>query len=238
VGEISGNISASHPLSLAGSCSTRWQRPRPDSAHFVAVYLGRITVRTDYLEPRAQTHRRADNYFGRTHSPASPKRFKLIYLAGGLSLVLSFLLTLQFTKPSSSPGAGLATLASSAVHDSRSLMAAVKAAGLRGSPKVKGDIDEIKRLDADRVSLKGWAAEIGHGGTPLSVVAFAEGHGTTPIETQGTHANLTPALGLSDAGADNVSFQGSLTCRRGEKLIVVAVTQDNNYGYFGSRVCP
>ena len=189
-----------------------------------------MTVRINYLEPRAQTRRRA------TRSP--PKGFRLIYVAGGLSLVLSFLLTLQLTKPSSSSSPSLATLASSAVHDSRSLMAAVKAAGLRGSPKVKGDIDEIKRLDTDRVSLKGWAAEIGHGGTPLSVVAFAEGHGTTPIETKGTHPNLTPALGLSDAGADNVSFQGSLTCRRGEKLIVVAVTQDNNYGYFGSRVCP
>jgi hypothetical protein len=198
-----------------------------------------MTVRMDYREPRVQTRSRADGYFGQTNStPSQQRRSRLIYLAGGLSLVLSFLLTLQLTKPGNPASASLATLASSAVRDSRSLMAAVKAAGLKGSPKVKGDIDEIKRLDIDRVSLKGWAAEIGRSGIPLSVIAFAEGHGTTPIETQGTHPNLTQSLGLSDAGAENVSFQGSLTCRRGEKLIVVAVTPDNNYGYFGSRVCP
>ena len=195
-------------------------------------------MRIDDLQLRAQTRRKIDGYSGPSKS-TSPlrKRSGLVYVAGALSLLFSFLVTLQLTKPGKLPGSGIAALASSVVRDSRSLMAAVKAAGLRGSPKVRGDIDEVRRLDVDRVSLKGWAAEIGHGG-PLSVIAFAEGRGTTPIETEGSHPDLPPKLGPSDAAANNASFQGILTCRRGEKLLVVAVTQDNSYGYFGSRLCP
>jgi hypothetical protein len=166
------------------------------------------------------------------------RRSGLFYVAGGLSLMLSFLITLQLTKPGKLPGSSIAALAGSVVRDGRSLMAAVKAAGLRGSPKVRGDIDEIIRLDVDRVSLKGWVADIGHSDAPLSVIAFTEGRGTIPIETEGTHANLAPKLGRSDAVANNASFHGILTCRRGEKLLVLAVTQDNSYGYFGSRLCP
>ena len=198
-----------------------------------------MAVRTDYLQPRVHKRRKTDGYSARVRSK-SPQRNRsiLLYAAGGLSLVCSFIVTLQLTKPAKPPSAGVAALASSAVRDSRALMAAVKAAGLKGSSNVKGDIDEITRLDVDRIFLKGWAAEIGHGGTPLSVIVFADGRSTAPIETRGTHPNLTHALGISDAAAENVSFEGTLTCRRGEKLIVVAVTQDNDYGYFGSRLCP
>ncbi len=171
----------------------------------------------------------------------SPRRTPswLIWIAGGLSLVLSFVITLQLTKPADPPSPAVAALASSFVSNSRTMMAAVKAAGLKGSPNVKGAIDEIEKLGGDRVLVKGWAAEIGNGGAPLGVVVFVDGASRLTTQTRGARADVVHAVGISDAAtAVNVSFQGSLTCRRGQKLFVVAVTDGGAYGYFRPRVCP
>jgi hypothetical protein len=166
-------------------------------------------------------------------------RFWLTSMAGGISLVLSFVVTMQMTKPRRPLSPGLTALMGSVVSDSRTLMAAVKAAGLKGSSKVKGSIDEVKRLDGDRVLVKGWAAEIGNSGTPLSVIFFADGKSQLTVETEGQHPDVAQALGLSDApAAMNVSFQGRLACSRGQKLMVVAATSNDSYGQFGSRACP
>jgi hypothetical protein len=196
-------------------------------------------VRIDYLEP-LQTRRNSAAGYLRQSTPRSqpPRSSGLVYVTGGLSLVLSFLVTLQLTKPGRLPDAGAATLASSVVHDLRTLSTAAKAAGLKASPNVKGDIDEIQRLDIDRVSLKGWAAKVGSGRTPLSVITFVAGRSNTPIAVEAMHPSLTQPRGFSDAAAENNSFQVTLTCHRGEKLLAAAITQDNEYGLLGLRLCP
>ena len=162
-----------------------------------------------------------------------------IWIAGGLCLVGSFVVTLQLSKPSRPPSPAAKALANSRVSDGRSLIAAIKAAGLRSSPNVKGAIDTIERRGSDRIVVKGWAAEVGNGGTPLDVLVFVDGANSLTTQTEGERADIVHAVGLLDAAsATNVAFAGSLACSRGQKLMVVAVTQGGDYGYFRPHVCP
>jgi len=160
-------------------------------------------------------------------------------LAGLLCCALSFAVTLQAIAPKP-PSTAAAALAHAFVADSRSLIAAIKAAGLRESQNVRGAIDTITRLSHDRVSVTGWADEAGNDRAPLDVLVFVDGENKLTIQAAGARTDGAGARGLSDAApAHNVSFQGSLACAHGQKLIVVAVAETSgDYGYFSPRVCP
>jgi hypothetical protein len=145
---------------------------------------------------------------------------------------------MRLTKPDRPLTAAMTMLAGSTVSDLGSLMTAVKAAGLKGTPDVRGAIDEITRLHNDQVSLKGWAAEVAGGPSPLTVMVFVEGKNKLTMETDGRRPDVTDALGLSGNAAADVAFEGNVTCSRGQKLIVVAITRSDVYGQFGSRLCP
>lgn len=163
----------------------------------------------------------------------------IVYVACVLLLFLSFFITLRLIRSDMPPRVALTVLAQSAVTDPHSLMAAVRAAGLKGSPEVKGNIDGITRIDGKRVRLTGWAAQLGRDRAPLAVIGFVDGTASFAVETAGAHAHVDQVLGLSAANtATNVSFQGVLACARGQKLIVIAVADNNAYGYFGTRTCP
>ncbi len=161
-----------------------------------------------------------------------------MWIAGAFSLGTSFFVTLELTKPAKPPPPAVAAMARSTVSDWRTLMAAIKSAGLTGSQNVKGTIDAITRLDDRRVWITGWASEIG-GASPLHILVFVDGKNSLTMRTQGRHADVIGALGLSDAAtARNVSFRGPVACARGQKLIVVAVADSLDYGYFSPRECP
>jgi hypothetical protein len=162
----------------------------------------------------------------------------LVCVAGGLIFVICFATAMRSTRPQRPPTPAMTALAGAAISDLRSLMAAVKVARLRGAPDVKGAIEELTRLDDDHVTLKGWATDVSGGGSPLTVMVFVDGRNTLTMETAGRRPQIGEALGLSDAAAANVSFQGNLTCSRGQKLIVVAVAPSDVYGHFGTRLCP
>jgi hypothetical protein len=160
------------------------------------------------------------------------------WLFGGAVVALSFFATMRLTRPVKPANPGIAVLASSVISDAKSLMSAVKAAGFKGATSVRGSIDEIRRLDNDRVSVKGWAVETSNANVPLTVMMFVDGRHKLTTETSGPHAGAIQAVGLPDAAsAINVSFEGTLACGRRQKLIVVALADDNAYGYFGSRFC-
>jgi hypothetical protein len=161
----------------------------------------------------------------------------LTLAAGGLAFAVSFVVVMRLTHPARPPTSAMMVLAGSTISDLGSLMAAVKLAGLRGTPDVKGSIDELTRHDND-VTLTGWAAEIAGGDAPLAVMVFVDGRNKLTMQTSGRRPDVSAALGLSDAASANVAFQGSLTCSRGQKLIVVAVAQRDVYGQFGTRLCP
>ena len=159
-------------------------------------------------------------------------------LSGTLCCVLSFVVTLQLIRPKP-PSTAAAALAHAIVSDSRSLIAAIKAAGLKGSPSVKGAIDAITPLGNNRIAVAGWAGDVGNDATPLDVLVFVDGENKLTLQTEGPHARVSRTLGLSDAAtARNVSFEGSLACAHGQRLIVVAVAESGDYGYFNPRLCP
>ena len=159
-------------------------------------------------------------------------------VACGLSLAISVVTTLLLTEPQPTTAAVVA-LMQAQITNTHSLLTAIKAAGLRGSPNVKGTIDEVKRLNDSQVAIAGWAAEIGNSSTPLTVLAFVDGKAVLAMRTSGRHPDVVSVLGASDAPeAANVSFQGTARCAHGQKLIVIAVTDGNSYGHFGARDCP
>jgi hypothetical protein len=118
------------------------------------------------------------------------------------------------------------------------VMAAVQTAGLRGNPNVRRAIEEIKRLDNERVTIKGWAADTTAFGSSLTVIAFAGGNHVLTTATNGARADIAQNFGLADTGAANISFQGAFACRTGEKIVVIAVTSDRAYSQFRSLDCP
>ena len=206
--------------------------PMASSAH-----AGRTEPQHEAHRPRPGKARRLQT--NRSGSdPRRPARAWLIWTVGGLVFSISFVISMLMTKPARPPTAAMAMLAGSTISDLTGLMAAVKNAGLRGTPDIKGGIDALTRRDNDQVTMKGWAAEISGSGSPLAVMVFVDGRNKLTIETSGGRPDITAALGLSDAASANISFQGNLTCSRGQKLIVVAVAQSGVYGHFGTRLCP
>jgi hypothetical protein len=163
----------------------------------------------------------------------------ITWAIGGCVAALSFVAVLWLTGPVAAPPAReMAILTNATVSNGTSLMAAVQTAGLRGTLDVKGEIEEIKRLDSDGVTIKGWATDTTASGSALTIVAFAGGRHVLTTATKGTRAALAKMLGVADASQTDMSFQGEFACRAGEKVIVIAVTAGAGYSQFRSLDCP
>jgi hypothetical protein len=117
-------------------------------------------------------------------------------------------------------------------------MAAVQTAGLRGTPDIRGAIEALKRIDNERVTLKGWAVDKTASNSLLTIMGFAGGPHVLTTATSGPRKDVAQTFGLSDATARNVSFEATFTCGPGQNLVVVAVTTDGTYSQFRSLVCP
>jgi hypothetical protein len=170
--------------------------------------------------------------------PVLPINPWLIWTVGGVVGVIGVFLVLWLTEPEAPSPPGVRVMANSSVSDSTTLMAAVQTAALRGTLDVKGAVDQVKRAAKGKVTLRGWVTDIAAGGSPLTVMAFAAGKHVLTTTTKGERRDIAQALGLSERAAANLSFEGTLSCDRGQKLIVVAITRNNTYGHFGSLVCP
>jgi hypothetical protein len=51
----------------------------------------------------------------------------------------------------------------------------------------------MKRLDNDRVTVRGWAADVTNDGAPLTVMVFAGGKHMLTMETSGRHVDVIQA---------------------------------------------
>jgi hypothetical protein len=179
-----------------------------------------------------QQRKNAAKSYGRT-------RQWITWTIGGCAAISGFIAVLWLTDPAPAPHTpAIMILTNAAVADSASLMAAVQTAGLRGTPDVKGSIEEITRLDNGRVSIKGWVTDTTAPGSPLTVIAFAGGNHALTTVTNGARADVAKMLGLADASAANMSFQGAFACRPGQNIIVIAVTSGTAYSQFRSLACP
>jgi len=159
------------------------------------------------------------------------------WLSGAAAAILGFAVVFWLTGPVEPPP-GVAILASATVSDATSLMAAVQTAGLHGSSDVKGAIEGLKRVDDKRVTINGWAVDTTASSLSLTIIAFAGGHHALTTVTNGRRRDVARMFGLSDAGAQNASFEATLACGPGQNLVVVAVTADRTYSQFRSLVCP
>jgi hypothetical protein len=144
---------------------------------------------------------------------------------------------LWLTSPAAPPP-GIGILTSASVSDPTTLMAAVQTAGLRGTPDLKGAIEGIKRIDNERVTIKGWAVDKTASNSWLTIIAFAGGPHVLTTMTNGARKDVAQMFGLSDAAAGNVSFEATFKCDKGETLMVVAVASDRTYSQFRSLACP
>jgi protein-S-isoprenylcysteine O-methyltransferase Ste14 len=135
------------------------------------------------------------------------------------------------------PGVRTAVLARAPVFGRASLLAAARDAGLRRSPEVKV-ASILSRTDDGRVRVDGWAAEIGGNGEPLTVLVFTEGFLALETKTRGERPDLPQDMKLSAEAARNVAFEGILTCRPRQRLVIVAVTLGNKYALLPTLICP
>jgi hypothetical protein len=173
---------------------------------------------------------------------SAPKPHLLIrpwftWISGACAAALAFAVVLWLTGPVAPPP-GVAVLAGATVSDATSLMAAVQTAGLRGTPDVKGEIDWIRRIDNERVAIKGWAVDKTGSSSQLTIIAFAGGTHVLTTATDGPRNDIAQMFALSGAGARNVSFEASFACSPGQTLFIVAVSYDHTYSQFRSLACP
>jgi hypothetical protein len=183
------------------------------------------------LYPRRRANGDRLRAAGVATKPSSATRPLLTWMAAAAAAPLAFVVALWLTNPKPLMP-GVEALAGATVSDSPSLMAAVQTAGLHGSNDIKGAIEEISRIDAERVKIRGWATDA-TSGSPLAIVVFAG------------RAHLLAAVSDSDnsvarlAGATtNTSFSSTFSCTRGEKIHIVAVADGRRYSQFRSLVCP
>ena len=116
-------------------------------------------------------------------------------------------------------------------------IAVADVAGLHQSFEVKLAIDELNRIDGDRVRIAGWAADVAGRGTPLEIVIFGQGTNLYHTQTAGERSDVTQALNLPPSGR-NVAFGGTFNCLPGERLIIVAVAHSKRFSFTSSFRCP
>ena len=167
-------------------------------------------------------------------APSNIRRKLITWMPATIAAPLAFFVALWLTKPGSMPPEA-AILAKATVLDATSLMAAVQTAGLHGATDIKGAIEEIRRVDSERVTIRGWAADAASA-LPLTVVVFA---GRTHALVAANEVNVIAHLvGLSDGASTRTSFHDTFACTRGETIHIVAVAADRRYSQFRSLACP
>lgn len=117
-------------------------------------------------------------------------------------------------------------------------MAAVQTAGLRGTQDLKGAIEGIKRIDNERVIIRGWAVDKTAANSWLTIIAFAGGSHVLTTTTNGARQEVAQMFGLADGAAKNVAFEATFKCDKDKTLVVVAVASDRTYSQFRSLACP
>lgn len=159
----------------------------------------------------------------------------LTWIPATVAAPLAFFAVLWLTKGEPLPPEA-AILANATVLDATSLMAAVQTAGLRGTTDIKGAIEEIRRIDTERVTIRGWAADAASA-SPLTVIVYA-GRAHVLAATDDVKGSVARLVGLSDGATTRTSFNGTFVCARGEKLQIVAVAAGRRYSQFRSLACP
>jgi hypothetical protein len=168
---------------------------------------------------------------------------------GLLSIMLAmtigcFYLTLQLmgaripANPANDDRPDADRLASRDIYSRSDLIEAAVTAGLHSSARMRGSVDEVRRIDDSRVMAKGWLADPTGEGPSLSVVAFAAGKKAALVQTLGERPDVTKTLRLNSGAEKNVAFQMNFSCKHGDQLVIVGLGPDQEYLYLSAPRCP
>jgi activator of HSP90 ATPase len=169
------------------------------------------------------------------------KRPFILGFGGAAILIASFGFTYWLTEPDSPEAAKIKSFAASTISDEVTLRAAAAAAGLVNSTSIKGNVDELRRIDANKVRIVGWTAETSSlmpKASPITVMGFSAGKNVFTVETIGERRDVTVAQKLTNEAAKNVVFSSSLTCSTQEKLLIVSAALSGTYAILDIFNCP
>ncbi len=169
--------------------------------------------------------------------------FLMIVLGAGV-LAGSFFITLWLITPEPDqplPSAA-SLLAKRTISDDRTLSAGAASLGLQMSDSVKGFVDALVRLNDRQVKISGWVADTKGQGAPITVLVFADGQNVLETETKGVRADVEAALKLRSRVGPNIVLDAIFSCRPGQTLLGVAVTDSRLYASLdhpaGPLICP
>jgi hypothetical protein len=171
------------------------------------------------------------------------RRTRRVVYVGALAAVVfasSFLLTLWYidTRPPLDIHPPIEQLREKQISNYPELYRVADAMGLKRSPQMKGNVDGIKRINEQEVSIGGWLADIEGDATPLNIIVYVGGRVAAIGQTKGARADVTHALGLAFGAEKNIVFQVSFTCRTGDLPVVVGLSPNRHYLPLKSHPCP
>jgi hypothetical protein len=120
-------------------------------------------------------------------------------------------------------------LAGQRVSNLSELARVVQNTGLRFSPRMKGYVDEVKRINERKVTILGWLADPEGDATPLNVLLYASGVVAGATQTEGDRPDVTQAQSLSFSAEKHVSFSINSNCKPDDQLAVVGITATQQY---------
>ena len=162
----------------------------------------------------------------------------LATLVGSFFIALTSLGSRALPNKAENDQSGAGRLASSNILDRADLIEAAVAVGLHVSLRMRGKVDEIKRVNANEIAIRGWLADPGSEGDALKVILFVAGQNKATVETKGERPDVTQGLNLRFGAEKNVSFEATAACPKDARIVVVGLGQDKQYLYVSSARCP
>ncbi len=206
-------------------------------ALLVAVIL--FTLKTNLL--RRAVPAGQGNGLGRGLAASSVQTVYAGYVAFLVVMMLLSALVARLTAEPLDPPDGrpnVERLGRHRILDVRQLHRAAQAAGLTTTPRLRGTLDVLERVDARNVSIRGWVAKQDGDGAPSQVVVFIGGNNIATAATRGLRPDVTKALGLSNGAENNVAFNLTFACRSGEQPVVAALSDPRYYVPLRTPACP
>jgi hypothetical protein len=164
--------------------------------------------------------------------------FLVAVVVGNLVLLLSQPRTTRARPDPNDKRPAVERLASRAVGSYSELPEAAAAAGLRLGRRFTYSVDNIVRVDAQRVTMDGWLADTDGDGTPLDVLIFVGAAVVGAVATKGEVPGVAKDYRFGLGAEKNIAFQSTFPCRSGEQPVVAGVGPKERYVPMRSPPCP
>jgi hypothetical protein len=127
-------------------------------------------------------------------------------------------------------------LAGYKIFDFGDLVEAAVRIGMHRSGDMKGVVDDITRINASEVAMRGWLVDFTGQSRILTIVVFVAGKMSATAQTQVDRPDVVTALKLEPG--QNVGFQLTLDCHAGDDLVTVGLGSHKEYFWLSTARCP